>query len=101
MLLQLYYHLLNGFHVLFFFVFCIDEDVIKVHYYKNVELLYSDLIDIALEDGQCISQFKSHYLVFEMAIMAFESCFPFITSFDLHAIVGVDQIKLDETSSPT
>ncbi len=59
MFLQLLQHLLNGLYVFFAFAFGIDEDVIALHYHKNVKLLYQDLIDVALERDRCISQSKS------------------------------------------
>ena len=37
MLLQLLQYLLNSFYVPSAFAFNVDEDVIKVHYYKNIE----------------------------------------------------------------
>ncbi len=36
---QLVHHLLNGFYMLFAFAFGVDENVVKVHYHENVELL--------------------------------------------------------------
>ena len=87
--------------MLFAFAFGVDEDVIKIHYYKNVKLFCQDLVDIALEHGQCVSQSKRYYLVFEMAIAGPESRFLFITFPNPHLIVGIKQIKLDETSSWT
>ena len=39
--------------MLFAFAFDLDKDVIKVHYHKNVELLYYDCVDIALKRDQC------------------------------------------------
>ena len=86
--------------MLFAFALGIDKNVIKVHYYKNIELFCQDLIDIALEYGQCIGQSKKHYLVFEMAITSPESHFLFITFPNPHLMVGIDQIELGKTSSP-
>ncbi len=79
------------------FTFGIDEGIIEVHYHKNVELLYQDLIDIALERSRYIGQSKKHHLVFEMAIAGPEGCFPFIAFSDPHLIVDISQIKLGET----
>ncbi len=87
--------------MLFAFAFGIDKDVIKVHYHENIKLLYQDLIDIALERDGCIGQFKRHHLILKMAIASLEGCLPFIAFSDPHLIVGISQIKLGETSSPT
>ncbi len=100
MLPQLVQQSLNGLDVLFAFVLGVDEDVIKVHYDENVELLYQDLVNITLECGRCVSQSKGHYLVLKMAIAGLESRFPFIAFPDPHSMVDIGQIELVETSSP-
>ncbi len=90
MLLQLFQHLLNGLHVLFSFAFGIDENVIKVYYHKNIELLYQDLINVALENGLCIDQSKKHHLVLEIAIAGPKGCFPLIAFSDPNPMVGIE-----------
>ncbi len=65
---QLVQYLLNGLYMLFAFTLGVDKDVIEVYYYENVKFLCQDLIDIALEHGQCVGQSKRHHLVLEMAI---------------------------------
>ncbi len=101
MLLQLLQHLSNGLHVFFAFVFGIDEDVIEVHYHENVDFLYQDLIDIALEHGRCVGQSKRHYLVLEMAIVGPKNRLSFIAFFDPHAMVGIGLIELGKVACPT
>ena len=94
-------YLSDGFHVFFFLVFGVDEDIIEIYYYKNVKLFCKDLIDIVLKRGYCISQSKKHYLILEIAIAGPKSRFLFITFSDLHPIISVDQVKLGEMSSLT
>ncbi len=89
MLLQLFQHSLNGFHVLFSFTFGIDENVIEVFYHKNIKLLYQDLIDVVLEIGWCIGQSKRYHLILEMAIAGFKCCLPFIAFPDPYLMVGI------------
>ncbi len=48
--------------MLFSFTFGIDEDVIKVPYHENVEFLYQNLVDVALESGRCVDQSKKYHL---------------------------------------
>ncbi len=55
---QLVQHPSNGLDVFFAFVLGVDEDVIEVYYYENVELLCQDLVDITLKCGRCIDQSK-------------------------------------------
>ncbi len=92
---------MNGLYVLFAFILSVDEDVIEVHYDKNVELLYQDLVDVALKRDRCIGQSKKHDLIFEVTIVGPEGRLPFIAFPDPHLIAGIDQIELGETSSPT
>ena len=81
--------------------FGIDEDVIKIYYYENVKLFYKNLVNVALERSRCVGQSKKYHLILEMAIAGPEDCFSFISFFDLHPIIGIGQIELGETSSPT
>ncbi len=94
-------HLSNGLYVLFAFVLGIDEDVIKVYYDKNVELLYQNLVDIVLECGRYVGQFKRHDLIFKVTIVGSEDHLPFIAFPDLHLMVDISQIELDKILSPT
>ena len=64
MFLYLLPHSLNGFHMLFFFTFGIDEDVIKVHYHENIKPPCQDCDDIILESDWWINQSKKHHLTF-------------------------------------
>ena len=81
------------------FALNVDEDVIKVYYYKNVELLHQDPIDIALERGWCIDQSKRHNLVLKVAIAGLESRLLFISFPNSHLMVGIGQIELGELLS--
>ena len=99
MLLQLLQYLWNGLHVLLTFIFGVDDNIIEVHYHKNVKILCQDLVDIVLKCSRYIGQSKKHHLVLEMAIAALEDRFLFIAFSDLHLMVGIGIIKLDEMLS--
>ncbi len=101
MLLQLVQYPLNDLYILFAFTLGVDEDVIKVHYHDNVKLFCQDLVDITLKYSWCIGQSKRHHLVLEMAIAGLESRLPFIAFPTPYLIVGIGQIELGETLSPT
>ena len=75
--------------MLFAFALGIDEDVIEVHYYKNVKLFCQDFINIALKRGRCINQFKRHHLILEIAIAGPESRLPFVSFLNSHLMVGI------------
>ena len=52
--LQFGQHLSNKIDVSLARIFGIDQDVIQVNNYKNVEFFGQDLIDVILEAGWCI-----------------------------------------------
>ncbi len=101
MLPQLVQHPLNGLYVLFTFALDVDEDVIEVYYYKNVELFCQDLVDVARKCGRYIGQSKRHDLIFKVTIVSLKGCLTFITFLDLHLMVGIGLIELCKMSSPT
>ncbi len=101
MLPQLVQYPSNGLYVLFAFVLGVNEDVIEVYYDENVKLLCQDFVDVALKRGRYIGQSKRHNLIFEVTIAGSEGRLPFIAFPDPHLMVGIGQIELGETSSPT
>ena len=82
------------------FAFDVNEDVIEIHYHKNVEFVCQDLV-IALERDQCVGQSKRHHLVLEIVIADFEGYFLFIAFFDPYPMIGINQVKPGKTLSPT
>ncbi len=80
--------------MLLVFVFCIDEDVIKIHYHKNVELLCYDHVDIVLKRGRRVGQSKRHDLILKVAIAGPEGRFLFIVFSDPHLMIDISQITL-------
>ena len=87
--------------MLFGFAFSIDEDVIEVHYYKNIEFFCQNLNNVALKHSRCIGQSKKHDQVFKVAIADLEDHLPFIVFPNSYLMVGISQIKLGKTSSST
>ncbi len=72
----------------------VDENIIEIHYYEDVELFGQDLVDIALKRGRCIGQSERHDLVLEMAVAGLEGHLLFIAFPDPHLMVSIGQIKL-------
>ncbi len=83
----------------FFFILNINKDVIQIYNNKDIELLYQDLIGISLDYNRCISQSKRYYLVLEMTIAGFESCFSFIPFLNPHLMIDIHKSKLGKTLS--
>lgn len=68
----------------------VDENVIKIYYYKNVEFLYQDFINIALKRSLCIGQTKRYYLVLKVAVIYLKSRLPFIAFSYSYSMIGID-----------
>ncbi len=81
--------LLDYLHMLFAFAFSVNEDIIEVYYHKNVEFLYQDLINIALECNWYISQFKRHDLILEVAMVGLEGHLSFVAFSDPDLMIGI------------
>ncbi len=87
--------------MLFALALSIDEDVIEIHYHKNVKLLGQNLVDVALKRGRCVGQSERHDLILEMSIMGPESRLSFLAFPDPHSMVSIGQIELGKNSSST
>ena len=68
----------------FFFGVRVDEYVVKVHQYTNIEQVAKDVIHEVLESSGCIGESKRHNTPFEGAIASPESHLPFIALLDLN-----------------
>ena len=77
-------------------VFDIDKNVIKVNNNKDIKFLSQDLVNIALEAGQCVRQPKRHYLVLKVAVSSLESLLPFIALFYPYPMINTCEFKLGE-----
>ncbi len=86
--------------MLFALVLSVDENIIKIHYYKDVDLLGQDLVDVTLKRGRYIGQSERHDLVLEIAVAGPEGCLPFVAFPDSHSMISISQIELGESSSP-
>lgn len=83
---------------IFFPLFGIDEDIIKVYYHKNIMFLRHNLVDVAWELSLYVNEFKKHYLVLKIIVAGLKKCCLFITFFDLYLMLGISQIKLGKIS---
>ena len=77
----------------FFLRVRVDENVVEVHQYTNIEQVAEDVIHEALESGRCIGESERHYAPFEGAVASPESHFPFIALSDSDQMVGVCKIS--------
>ena len=69
--------------LVFFFRVRVDEYVVEVHQYTNIEQVAEDIIHEVLESGGCVGESKRHYAPFEGAVASLESCPPFVALSDL------------------
>ena len=70
----------------------VDEYVIEVHQYTNIEQVAEDVIHEALESGRCIGESERHYVPFEKAVVSLESRLPFIALLDSDQMVGMPEV---------
>ena len=82
-------------------VFSVDENVIEVKNYKNIEFLGQDLVNIALEASRYVGQLQRHYLILEMAVSSLESRLLFIALFYPYSMLSTHKIKLDKLFGST
>ena len=76
----------------FFFGVRVDEYVVEVHQYTNIEQVTEDVIHEALESSRCVGESKRHYAPFEGAVASPESHLPFVALLDLDQMVGVPEV---------
>ena len=79
--------------LVFFLRVGVDEDVVEVHQYTNIEQVAKDVIHEVLESGGCIGKSKRHYAPFEGAVASLESCLLFVVLLDLDQMVGMPEVK--------
>ena len=60
----------------------VDEYVVEVYQYTNIEQVTEDVIHEALESGRCVGESERHYVPFEGAVASPESRLPFIALLD-------------------
>ena len=77
--------------LVFFLGVRVDEYVVEVHQYTNIEQVAEDVIHEVLESSVCVGESKRHYTPFKGAIASLESCLPFITLSDSGQMVGVPE----------
>ena len=79
--------------LVFFFGVGVDEYVVEVHQYTNIEQVAEDVIHEVLKSGGCISKSKHHDVPFEGAVVGVKSGLPFITLADMDQMVCVTEVN--------
>ena len=80
--------------VAFSLVFDVDGDIIQIHNNKDIKFFCKDLIYIALECCQSISQSKKHYLILKVTVSGPKSTLSLIFFANSHPVVGTSEVKL-------
>ena len=78
--------------LVFFLRVGVDEYVVYIHQYTNIEQVTEDVIHEALESGRCVGESKRHYAPFEGAIASPESHLPFVALLDSDQMVSVLEV---------
>lgn len=79
-----------------FEIFGVYQDIIHIHYNKNVEFFGHDFINITLKTCWNVVQAKKYHLIFEIAILDPECNLLFIVFLHFDLIICIYQTKLDE-----
>ena len=79
----------------------IDQNVIQIHYNKDVKLFSKDLSNVILKIGRSIGESKKHDLVLEMAISDTKGSLPFMTFSNPYLVIGISEVELGNVFGPT
>ena len=80
----------------FFVILAVNQDVINVNDYTNVEEGSEDILNESLECGWGIGESKGHDLILIMAILGMESCLLNVILVDPDLVVSLLKINLGE-----
>ena len=78
--------------MVFFLRVGVDEYVVEVHQYTNIEQVTKDIIHEALESSGCVGESEGHYVPFKGTIASLESCLPFVALSDSDQMVGIPEV---------
>lgn len=82
--------------MLLFGLLGIDQDIIQIHYNENIALLSKNLIDVALETGQCVGKSKGHNLILEVIISSINDHFLLVTLLTFYLMISISEIWLSK-----
>ncbi len=77
-------------------ILSIDQDVIQVHYNKDIKLFSENPVDIDLKTGGCVRKAKGYYLVLKVTVSGVKSRLLFVIFSNPHLIISTGQIQLDK-----
>ena len=92
MFLQLFQNPLYNIYVWLARIFNIDQDIIQIHYNKNIKLFSKDLVNIALKISQCIRKTKEYDLILKVTISNTKDRFSLITFLNSYLVIGTSKI---------
>ena len=72
----------------------VDQYVVQVNHYRDIEHVRENVVHKMLEGGRHIRKSERHNVPFEGAIAGAECCFPFIAIGDADQVICVSEIDL-------
>ncbi len=81
-------------------ILSIIQNIVKVHYNKDIKLNSENLIDIALKISGCVGKAKEYHLVLEVAISGTKGHLSLITFSDSLPMVDTSEIQLGKPLGP-
>ena len=77
------------------------QDIVQIHYDKDVKLFSKDFINVALKTGRGNGEFQKHDLILKVAVPNTKNCLSFIAFSNSHLVVGTGQVQLGKLFGPT
>jgi len=71
-----------------------DEDVVKIYYYTNIEKIQEDIVYKLLKGCRSVSQTERHNYLFKRFIASTESYFLFVTFYNLYQIICMIEVNI-------
>ena len=78
------------------YILSINQDIVQVHYNKEIKLFSKNIVDVALKTSEYIRKAKKHQLMLEMAISDMKSCLLLVIFSNSHLIIGTSEIQLSK-----
>ena len=72
----------------------VDQYVVQVNHYRDVEHVGENVVHEMLEGGRRIRKSERHNVPFEGAVAGAERCFPFIAIGDADQVICMSEINL-------
>lgn len=74
----------------------INQDIVQIYKDKDIKFFSRNFFNVTLKDDRSIKVAKRRNLALKVAIPSLKSRFPYVFLLNLHLVIRVYQIQLDE-----